>query len=103
MMLTARLSAYLFKIGQKLYRGEYVPALMVCPECDTKAADMGLDHADQHILIDQKIYNNNNKYKVIRYVVVGCEGYWVVDPAKLGLPRGNWQPLVEVIKEQRAK
>lgn len=25
-------------------------------------------------------------------VVIGCEGYHVIDPALVGLDRGNWQP-----------
>jgi len=102
MMLDARLSVYLFKIGQMLHQGKYVPALMKCPECDTLVRDMGPDQVNEHVVIEQRIYNNNNKYKIIQYVIMGCEGYWVVDPEKLGLPRKNWTPLVDVIKEQRA-
>jgi hypothetical protein len=103
MRLTPRLSAYLFKIGQKLHKGERVQALMKCPECDRLVSDMEDHQQDQHIIITQRIWNNNRKYKDIDYVVVGCEGYWVVDPKTLGLPRGNWWPTYEVIKRRLAE
>jgi len=102
MRLDARLSAYLFKIGQKLHRKERVEALMKCPECDRLVSEMEDHQQDQHVIITQRIYNNNRKYKDIDYVVVGCEGYWVVDPQTLGLPRGNWWPTYEVIKRRLA-
>lgn len=102
MMLDARLSVYLFKIGQKLHKKERVEALMKCPECDTKVSRFTSEEADRHIIIQQRIWNNNQQFKDLLYVVVGCEGYWVVDPETLGLPRDNWQPLYEVIKKQRA-
>src|SRR3954470_19434866 len=102
MMLTARLSVYLFKIGQKLHKGERVDALMKCPECDFWVHDMTEEQKDQHILITQRIYNNRRKYKDIEYAVVGCEGYWIVDPQSLGLPRGNWSPTWEIIKKRLA-
>jgi len=25
-------------------------------------------------------------------VVVGCEGYWVINPNVVGIPNPNWQP-----------
>ena len=25
-------------------------------------------------------------------VVVGCEGYWVINPNVVGIPSPNWQP-----------
>lgn len=98
MLLTARLSAYLFKVGQKLHKGEYVEALMKCPECDTEVVDFTQEQADQHVVIMQEIGD-----KKLYYCVVGCEGYWVVDPSTLGMPRGNWCPTHEIIKKRLAK
>lgn len=46
-----------------------------CPEC-------GRYPDDDHVLIT---VNNRT------CVVIGCEGYWTIDPATIGLPRGNWQ------------
>lgn len=103
MMLTPRLSVYLFKIGQKLHKGQRVQALMKCPECDTYAHRLMEAGDTAHVIIKQRIYNNANRYKDIEYVVVGCEGYWVVDPVTLGLPRGNWEPPYEIIKNRLAK
>lgn len=93
MLLTPRLSAYLFKIGQKLHRKEYVPALMKCPECGNSVNDSDFSY-DAHIIIKQQIGE-----KILKYVVVGCEGYWTVDPKKLGMKRGNWEPVWEIIKK----
>lgn len=95
MLLTARLSVYLFKIGQKLHRGEYVEALMRCPECEIEAVDFTHEQAEAHVVIRQKIESSK-----LYYVVVGCEGYWTVDPKTLGLPRGNWSPSFEILKKR---
>lgn len=103
MHLDARLSVYLFKIGQKLHLGERVEALMKCPECDRSFNNWDEATEDTHIVIKQRIWNNNRKYKDLYYCVVGCEGYWVVDPKTLGLPRGNWWPTYEVIKRRLAE
>lgn len=98
MILTPRLSVYLFKIGQKLHRGEYVGGLMKCPECDTEVTEFTTEQADQHVVIRRDIGD-----KALFYCVVGCEGYWTVDPETLGLPRGSWQPSYEIIRERIAK
>lgn len=102
MMLDPRLAVYLFKIGQKLHRRERVHALMKCPECDTYAHHFTPEQAAKHVMIKQRIFNNNRKYRDILYCVIGCNGYWIVDPETLGMARGNWEPLYEVIKRQLA-
>jgi len=102
MQLTPALAAYLFKIGQKLHKGERVEALMKCPECDTFTHRFTEEEADRHVTITQRIWNNNGRYKDIEYTVVGCEGYWVVNPDTLGITMPNWTPLYEVVKKQRA-
>lgn len=50
-----------------------------CPEC-AEVVDEALDPAT-HTVMDG-------------YVIVGCEGYFVVDPELVGLPRGNWEGVL---------
>lgn len=98
MLLTPRLAAYLFKIGQKLQKGEYVEGLMRCPECDTDILSWDQANDGGHVVIKQKIGDQE-----LYYCVVGCEGYWIVDPRTLGLPRGKWMPSFEIIKKRLVK
>jgi hypothetical protein len=52
-----------------------------CPECGTAPAGEGLipddDGSTAHVVIGGA-------------VVLGCEGYWVISPAALGMPLGAW-------------
>lgn len=98
MILDTRLAVYLFQIGRKLNKGEYVEALMKCPECDKEFTTWDDATEDDHIIIQQKI--GDTKFY---YCVVGCEGYWVVDPSTLGLPRGNWSPTWEIVRKRLEK
>lgn len=95
MLLNNQLVVYLFKVQQKVSRGEYVPALMRCPECGETTDQFSYEAQDRHVVIQQTIRN-----KTLEYVVVGCEGYFTIDPKKLGLPRGHWQPVWDVIKKK---
>ncbi len=62
-----------------------------CPECG-----------------EQQTYRDNDDHIVIvrnatgeLVVVVGCEGYWVVDPALAGIDAPNWQPAEPADDEHR--
>jgi hypothetical protein len=58
---------------------------IVCPECGVRASNLvtGPSTGDPaHVLVDSEVGT---------YVAVGCEGYWTVDPALLGLERGAWR------------
>lgn len=94
MLLNNRLVVYMFKVQQKISKGEYVSGLMRCPECGIATDEFTAEDEDRHVTILQKIQG-----KPLYYVVVGCEGYFTIDPKKLGMPRNNWQPVWEVIKK----
>jgi hypothetical protein len=94
MLLTNTIAVYLFKIQQKISKGEYVKALMKCPECGVQAVEFTNDEDDKHIVIRQKIGD-----KRLYYVAIGCQGYLTVDPQSLGMPRRNWQPVWEILKQ----
>lgn len=69
-----------------------------CPECGTAVADMNESERYEHgiwtgTLItelgsDQEWLTEPNA----SVVVVGCEGYWTINPAWVGIVRPNWQP-----------
>jgi hypothetical protein len=52
----------------------YDDAPPLCPECAQFPDESDYPH------ISDKEGN----------VLIGCEGYWTVDPGKIGLDRGNW-------------
>lgn len=83
-MLNARLAVYLFRIQQKVQKGEYIDAPMICPECSEDAEK--LQHSADHIIFTQKEEGVD-----LYYVALCCEGYWAVDPQVAGLSRGNWE------------
>ena len=53
-----------------------------CPECEEPAAGEGLvlcgDGEFAHVVLDGA-------------VVLGCEGFWIVNPAVLGMDPGSWE------------
>ena len=62
-----------------------IPLTNTCPECG-ETIDTYLDAAtsdDPHL-----VYGTTSDTFAI---LVGCEGYWVVNPELVGLPRGEWQ------------
>src|SRR6266576_1672064 len=52
-----------------------------CPECSSEADLMGYDH------ICDKEGN----------VLIGCEGYWVINPRVLGLDNPDWDDWMEYV------
>lgn len=74
----AELTAYLAAVIAAMMRHD--PRVVsflspICPECGQLAdAEGGL-----HVVLGAA-------------VVVGCEGYWVIDPNTVGIPKPNWQP-----------
>jgi hypothetical protein len=91
MLMTNRLAIYLFKIQQMVSKGQYVNALMVCPECGQDAEKV--THDADHIVIGQKTGG-----ETLYYVIIGCEDYWTVNPNELGIDSPNWEPVYEVFK-----
>lgn len=52
----------------------------VCPECNCSIA--WADDPD-HLTIQDPITDH-------QVVVIGCEGYWVINPNIIGIPSPNW-------------
>lgn len=63
-----------------------------CPECLGRVT--WLDTGN-HLVVPVKEYPTHpfrvqaNDWDV--YVVIGCEGYWVVNPESVGVPSRTWQ------------
>lgn len=49
-----------------------------CPECDREA----FTDPDAHVLVNG-------------YVVIGCEGYYVIDPNLVGIESPNWSSWLD--------
>jgi len=61
-----------------------IPLTNRCPECgETIDTYLSAASDDPHL-----VYQNTSDTFVI---LIGCEGYWVVNPELIGLPRGEWQ------------
>lgn len=74
----ADLTTYLAAVVAAMARRDTVIAgylSPVCPEC----GQLGDGQDGRHVVLGSA-------------VVVGCEGYWVIDPNAVGIPRPNWQP-----------
>jgi hypothetical protein len=58
----------------------------VCTECGEHVEAMTESERAAHVIVEP----------FERWIVVGCEGYWLVDPAAVGLDRGHWQDWREL-------
>lgn len=85
MLITLKTADYLMKAIQAINLGKTeIPLTNRCPECN-EAIDTYLDAADYangHI-----VYQTTSDTFVI---LVGCEGYWTINPELIGLPRDMW-------------
>jgi hypothetical protein len=57
-------------------------ATNICPECNDVVTDPRGDEHHVAIEVDGHVF-----------VIVGCEGYWVVDPNLVGIPSDTWMSL----------
>lgn len=82
---TATTEEYVVAVVRALLAGNELTVQRVCPECGRRPR---LDGSRDHVLV---CING------LEVVVVGCEGYWCVDPAEVGLSRGQWTPVEPVV------
>lgn len=97
MFLDYKLASYLVGVEGALEE-ERIPAKYltnVCPECGDRITTWDQATRDVHIVSNTANYGEPKVYAVI----VACEGYWVINPEVLGLPRDNWQDWTEVTPE----
>lgn len=80
---TERLVQYMNAVNEVLASsGNNVMTTSTCLDCDTHVDAMG-DNWLAH-----RIMTNGANAKTA--VVVGCEGYWHIDPNAVGMSRGSW-------------
>lgn len=84
MILTADDALYVHQVATAIDAGELARVDLTnwCPECAMPVTDFG---NDGHVAVAVDPHGHVA-------VVIGCEGYWVVDPAKVGRERKNWLP-----------
>jgi hypothetical protein len=88
MLLDPRTALYLHRATTALITGTVAieSTTDVCPECsESVAAARLISDAEHHIA-----YLDPQHRRVV--LLIGCEGYWLIDPNTLGLPSPNWQP-----------
>lgn len=82
MILTTRDVDYLAHTTQAIADGKLIGLTNRCPECNDVADEVA------HIVARTPLGTTA--------VLIGCEGYWTVDPARVGMERGDWQPTGSV-------
>lgn len=63
-----------------------------CMDCDLTIAAMASVEIDGGHVLGQ--FESNSQ--VIPFVIVGCEGYWHVNPHLVGMATDNWTPVEDV-------
>jgi hypothetical protein len=81
MLIDARTAAYLMAVIQTVViEGRTdIPLTTTCPECDERVDMFG---GYNHISVALT--------EGTHAVVIGCEGYWIVNPALVGIDSPNW-------------
>lgn len=89
------LAAYVAKAQAAILDGTIKPEnlAVTCTECGVEATEVQDDDDAYHVLAQTP------KGHIV--VVLGCEGYWMVDPNVLGFDRPNWQNWTAEFPELR--
>lgn len=86
MMLTVELAEYLLAVT-KAWEQHALPEsqkLDWCSECGDPIADMFAALGQHGVIFGQAGRD---------FIVLGCEGYWQVDPSAVGIEKPSWQSL----------
>jgi hypothetical protein len=67
-----------------------------CPECEQW---LGFFNTDYHIVYNASTENDPENM----IVVVGCEGYWAIDPKLVGIRDTGWMSPEEIIGTPRGR
>lgn len=84
MELTVRRAQYLYNVTIAISKGE-IPAAQLyteCLECGYEIDEMELAIGGDHI------FARTPQGEAV--IVAGCEGYWHIDPASVGMDRDQW-------------
>lgn len=94
-VIDLKTATYLVGVGNAIREGRVPEKYLtdMCPECGLLCTwSLG---EDPHITMPAKEYDtisarsDANDWQV--YVVVGCEGYWAINPRDVGMPSESWQ------------
>lgn len=73
---------YLIKVNEALGQGAELVVTTSCTECGLDMKSPMFNPAE-HWVLPSAVQGTD-------VVVIGCEGYWQVEPASVGLENGNW-------------
>ena len=86
-LLPPDIREYFMRIEAAIQAHVKLPLTEVCPDCGEWIATVDGDHVT--VLAP---FDGASKSASKLAVVIGCEGYWTINPELVGLPHGNWQP-----------
>ena len=79
----AEMAAYLEAVNATLSKpGHSVMTTTRCTECDMDLSEMTAETLSHWVMLDAA----RGEY----VVVIGCEGYWLVNPNDVGIHSPNW-------------
>lgn len=94
MIIDPKTAKYLLRVTEALRDGKIEnPKIRTCPECDVPY------HADEYFDADRDghvifVPGFGDPIEATRgrdfTLLIGCQGYWLIDPSLVGLPKGNW-------------
>lgn len=91
MLLDAYTANYLALVAESIEAGCVLAQMSnVCPECgETQGVVNNLNHVVMSTVPPTSV-NHGDSSNVC--VVIGCQGYWVINPNEVGVPAA-WQPI----------
>lgn len=88
MLITRRTATYLLAVVTTIETDRTDLILTdTCPECNETVNIFDTNH----LVVEQHPDVFTGPTHLDAWVIVGCEGYWVVNPATVGLPIEMWQ------------
>jgi len=102
MLMDYRTATYLMYVEGALEE-ERVPAQYLtdtCPECGEAVTEYLDAMEGPHVVT--RVSNDPEGPKGY-YVIIACEGFWVINPESVGLPLDNWQDWTVVTADDVAE
>jgi hypothetical protein len=90
-LFDAQTADYVARVAVAFQAGELSPNAM-CAECGiTFVHRLPAAEGGDHILIESIGSDGTGTGELL--MVIGCEGYWHINPQAVGLPRGHWMSM----------
>jgi len=89
------LDLYVATVAVRLAAGTLSPSgscMDLCPECLRTVENMASDE-----LADHRVWTGQLYGLPATVIIVGCEGYWTIDPNAVGFDRPGWQAAESIL------